>query len=345
MNISIGIADTDRVYLERLVEVLQEYEDLSVSIFTDVKFLERTLQNKKIDVLLFNPDISDEKLAFPNTKLAICLYSDDMKNAILYSDYVKIIKYQRISNLYKEIIKEYANKAGYIPNFEKVQNTKMIAVYSPVGGAGKTTISLAIASKFALSEKKVLFLSMEQLDSSSCLNRHKDEMDGITLLVESLEENSNFGLKMKGIIQKGFNGVFYIEGFERIVDYNSISPDEIRKVLENILRYGEYDFVVVDMESCLNQNGKEILSQADNVIIVEKGGEIPKKKLEMFVQQAVTREYRNKICSVINFTENIESGLGFSCIGKVPNYGNQTLGNMIQMILTKSEIDLTVIMK
>lgn len=140
---------------------------------------------------------------------------------------------------------------------------------------------------------------MEQLDSSSCLNRHKDEIDGITLLVESLEENSNFGLKMKGIIQKGFNGVFYIEGFERIVDYNSISPDEIRKVLENILRYGEYDFVVVDMESCLNQNGKEILSQADNVIIVEKGGEIPKKKLEMFVQQAVTREYRNKICRII----------------------------------------------
>lgn len=342
MNISIAIADKNEIYLERLVEVLQEYEDLSVSIFTDVDILERTLQSKKFDVLLFDPDISDEKISFYNTKLAMCLYSEEAQNTVLYTECEKTIKYQRISRIYKDIIKAFADKAGYIPDFVNSKSAKLLAVYSPVGGSGKTTIALALANMLSSMGNSVLSLCMEQLDSSSCMNIHTEEKEGITVLLESLDETTNFELKMKGITQKNAEGISYIEGFERIVDYNSISKEEISTVLEKIIKYGNFDVVVVDMESRLDDIGYAIFDQADKIVIIENTGEISEKKMEMFAQQALACEYIGKMCKIANFMEkfgNSENNLDVPYIGKIPNYGKKELKYHIQMISGKSLIN------
>lgn len=131
MNISIAIADTNELYLERLLEVLQEYEELSVSIFTDVQFLEKTLQLKNFDIVLFDPDIAEEKIDFYNTKLSVCLYSGEAKNTALYKEYFDVsltdIKMSRDVNYlygaeleYTEIIPASGNSVG---NGEETQTT------------------------------------------------------------------------------------------------------------------------------------------------------------------------------------------------------------------------------
>lgn len=59
-----------------------------------------------------------------------------------YAEFAKVQKYQRISHIYKEIIREYADKAGYTVHADRSGNTEMIVFYSPAGGAGKTTAAL-----------------------------------------------------------------------------------------------------------------------------------------------------------------------------------------------------------
>jgi len=71
MNISIAIVDKNREYLDRLVEVLQEYKELTVSLFTSAERLEQVLQTKKIDIVLFDPDVSEEKLNLKGCELSI----------------------------------------------------------------------------------------------------------------------------------------------------------------------------------------------------------------------------------------------------------------------------------
>lgn len=347
MNISIAIADKNEIYLERLVEVLQEYEDLSISIFTDTEILEKTLQSKKFDVLLFDPDISEKKLSFYNIKMAMCLYSEEAHNTILYVDCEKTIKYQRISKIYKDIIKVFANKAGYIPDFENSQSAKILAVYSPVGGSGKTTIALALANIISSMGNNVLSLCMEQLDSSSCVNIHSEEKEGITVLLESLDESSNFELKLKGITQKGANGISYIEGFERIVDYNSVSKEEIGLVLEKIVRFGNYDVVVVDMESRLDDIGHAIFEMADKIVVVENTGNIADKKMSMFARQALTCEHIGKMFKISNFVVNgIDNKNEFDvpCIANIPDYGSRELKYYIQAITEKALINTSFLL-
>lgn len=345
MNISIAIVDSNRNYLEKLVEVLQEYEELSVSVYTNAELMQRALENKRYDILLFDPDISETRMTFSNVKLAVCLYSEEARNAAMYADCEKVLKYQRISMIYKELVKAYADKAGYSADLNAVQSSKMIAIYAPAGGSGKTTIALSLAAKMANAGKKVLFLNMEQLDSSSYLNPHTEETDSITSLLEAIAEDSNIELKLKGIMKKGFQDMAYVEGFTRIVDYNIVSKEEAEVLLEKIRKYAFAEVIVVDMESRLDGIGQAIMAKADHIFVVERGGEIPEQKMNMFSKQAVVTEHHkkmSKICNFADFGKEMAGSLQVPVSGTVCNYGNQPLKSIIQSIVTKCEINIPI---
>lgn len=347
MNISIAIVDLNKDYMKRLSEVLQQYDELTISAFTSVEKFQEIISRKQFDVVLFDPDVSEETLTFSGVKLPVCLYSDEACNAYKYMSVAKIMKYQRISTIYKEVIRQYAEKAGYSANFDHSQNTTVVAVYSPVGGSGKTTVALAVASQIVNQGKKVLFISAEQLNSSFGVN--PKEEDGIVALAEAAaDEHVNFELKLKGIIKQGFNGVSYVEGFERFADYDAVTGSEMRDILNNIRRCGICDVLMVDMESNLDEIGREIMDLADRIIIVEKPGELPLVKMGLFEKQAFVNEYKNKMVQVCNFAENntkYSTQLNLPVIGTVHNYGNLQLKNMIQAINRNGEIMLDKIVR
>ena len=298
MVISIAIADKNFEYINRMSDLLQKYNDLSVSLFTSGEKLSAAIESSRFDIVLFDPDISDTKLEFHNVKLPICLYSDESNNTGLYSDLNKIHKYQRISNIYKEFIKLYAEKAGTVMESGGPNNTKITAVYSPVGGSGKTTIALAIAASLAERDKKVLFVSFEQLASSASIYPYKEE--GITSLLAAISGDTVFGLKLKGVAKTGAFNVDYIEGFERIVDYRAVNMEETGELLTKIKNSGLYDNVVVDTNSNIDDILTAVFEQANNIVIVNKPGTLSSFKIEMFSKQSIADDYRPKMAEVRN---------------------------------------------
>ncbi len=340
MNITIAIADADRDYVERISEVLQQYGELTIHVYTNGDKLQAAMEAKRFDVVLFDPDVSRERLSFANVTFPVCLYSDEAHNRGLYTDLAKVEKYQRISNIYKEIVREYADKAGYAADFDHSQNTVITAVYSPVGGSGKTTVALAVACRLAGMGKTVLFISAEQLNSSFYVNPRQE--DGITALVEvASDERVNFELKVKGLMKQGLNGMYYIEGFDKIVDYDAVTGSEITDTLDKIRRCGICDVMVVDMESNLDPVGRAILAIADHVAVVEKPGELSGVKMSLFAQQALMNECGRKMVKICNFAENHSqycNDLDVPAAGIIHNYGNLPLKNMIQAINANGEI-------
>ena len=59
MILKIAIADTNEEYVKRILSVLEEYEDLNLSVFTDENTLEQALMSQKFDVLLFDASAYD----------------------------------------------------------------------------------------------------------------------------------------------------------------------------------------------------------------------------------------------------------------------------------------------
>lgn len=341
MIISIAVADSNREYVERLAEVLQQNGELNISIFTSAEKLLSAVERERYDVVLFDPDISDTKLYFSNVKLAVCLYSDEAVNKKLYSDIDNIHKYQRISNIYKEILKKYADKAGYSADFGNSKRTRIQAVYSPIGGSGKTIISIAMASKLVEFGRSVLYISTEQLSSSSVIFPYSEE--GNTALIEALNSGASFEMKLKGIAKQGIHGVSYIEGFEKIADYDDVNYQEMKDVLSSIKKTGIYDHVIVDMGSNIDHITKSVWEEADEIVVVCKAGDFAAKKINSFVNQGLVLESKNKLLKIENMADNVsgfKNDLNVPCIGTIHNYGNISEEQVIQAINFNKEIDI-----
>ena len=347
MNISIAIADLDKDYIYRLTEVLQQNRDLSISAFTSFEKLQAALERTHYDVLLFDPDISGERIRLSGVKLALCLYSEECVNASLYADCPKVLKYQRVSNIYKCILKEYADKAGYSVELGNRINTKLIGVYSPIGGAGKTTVALALTCRLKLIGNTALFLSTEQMESASLVNEHEEE--GIAALVEAVgNENVNFKVKLAAISRHGLDDIDYLAGFIKLVDYEAVTEEEIREVLRLIKRESDYQYVVIDMDTNLDRVNKTVFEEVDQILLVEKPGEIPNCKMDIFMKQVLAQEQKNKLLLLHNFAENNSvygKEQGIPVIGKIHNYGNLSFKNIIHAVNSNGEYEVECLLE
>lgn len=346
MNIKIAVVDNDRNYLERLFAILQQYNELTISIYTKADTFREAMDSNNFQIVLFNPDVSDEQLVFPSKTMSICLWSDDCTNITWYPSFPKVQKYQRISNIYKEVIKNYAQYAkDNGTDFLGETGCSVIAVYSPVGGSGKTTIALSLAKLISKKKKRVLFLSVEQFNSSSFYYEIKEE--GITKLVETLNEGTNFILNLKGILKQTEEGIFYIEGFSRLVDYEDVNQEEITEVIQRIKQSGVCDYIVIDTGSFLDSVNKTVLTKADKIVLVQRSGELADIKMNMFIEQVWFDELKSRSVVVQNFITN---GMKYSVVpgirvvGTVHGYGNIAHRDLLNYMEQENGIDISYVM-
>ncbi|MCD7751932.1 MAG: AAA family ATPase [Lachnospiraceae bacterium] len=346
MIISVAIADKNRDYASRLSEVLQQYDNLDISVFTSAEKLEQALETNRYDIVLLDPDISAERLYLSNVRMTVCLYSEEAVNTALYADALMVSKYQRVSNIYKEMIKKFSEIAGYVPELGGNQVTRMIGVYSPAGGSGKTIVALAIAARMASLGKKVLYLSCEQLYSPEKIFPYREE--GNTELVAALDGGAVFELKLQGLVKSGSNNVSYIEGFQRIVDYCDVDYEEMSAILKNIRKTGLFDEVVMDMGSTVDTLTKAVIAESDKLVIVNRPGTFAARKMELFSRQALIAENQAKLFLVNNFMESntkVAVDLQAVTIGTVHHYGNLAEESVIQAINMNKEIDVSQLMQ
>lgn len=342
MNIKIAVIDHDINYLERLSGVLQQYDELSVAVFTRMESFQQTMEFEDFQIVVFNPDISEQQLIFPSKVMPVCLCTQESVNRDLYQSIPAVQKYQRISNIYKQIIKNYAEHVKDSEmDFFKAASTRVIAVHSPIGGSGKTTLALAIAGKIHKLGKRVLFLSMEQCNSSSICFDIKE--DGITCLVETLNTNSSFELKLKGILKQNAAGLYYVECFSRLVDYDDVKGEEIEKIIRKIKMCDVCDYVVIDTGSTLDDVNKAVLNSADRIVIVQRSGELADAKLSLFDKQIMVNELREKLCVVKNFVMQGTRGyelMNVPVAGEVRGYGSLSHNDLLGCIMQENNMEM-----
>ena len=202
MIIKVAIADKNKEYLERLVVGLEKYSDISLAVYSDEESLERAFQERKYDVFLFDPDVYMQSAAYFHTRADLKILLDDKEKVIadVYADAKRVDKYQRVSRIYKKILELYSEVCGR----EIAQEdgyTSVVAYYSPVGGAGKTTLALVSAAKSALLGKRTFYISFEDIASEDCY-LHQGDDEGLSELMCHIERNTNLSF----LIVFVFNG-------------------------------------------------------------------------------------------------------------------------------------------
>jgi cellulose biosynthesis protein BcsQ len=179
--------------------------------------------------------------------------------------------------------------------------TSVVAVYSPIGGSGKTTIACALANYLSMMGKKTLYLNFEEVASDGGYFPQSEDKS-MSDLMGYIGNNINLGVKLQGIQQTKKENLYYINHFRSPNDIYEITESELEELLAQISNSELYDYVVVDMGGYLDYKTLKIFEIAEKIVLVDRNDMIGKIKMSKFLAQAhIVNEYIYKMMRVINF--------------------------------------------
>ena len=167
--------------------------------------------------------------------------NEDKKNT-----YSSVYKYQSSAQVLRETLSAYGEAARapvILPILKKT--TQVFGIYSPVGGAGKTSFALAFAQELAR-HKPCLYLNLE---GCSCLEEilgNHSTHSLSDLLYYARQKDSGIIHRMNGIIQS-FGQLDYIPSVRLCEDLHQASWEDLQCIIHQILTQSAYEALVMEI--------------------------------------------------------------------------------------------------
>lgn len=279
------LADEDEQYLRELrCEFMEKAPQLNLNTFTNKEKLYQFLnENGKADILVVDEKMVDPTLTNLSNSMTRIVLSFSMEPI---ENFEIIKKYQRMDSLLDAVMLRYAQESGTLEAIRGNSSTRMVAFYSPAGGTGKTTLALALASGATKSGLNTLYLNLEEIDSvkqsfmptTGCLS---------DLFLALKTKGMQVGIKLKECVGIEPNAGFsYISGVESISEYEEISGDEIKKLMEAVREMSIYDLVILDLASSFTEKTRMAMGESDMIFVPVNNTENSIQKLMRLLSEA-----------------------------------------------------------
>ena len=280
MKIQLLIATADSDYAGHLSDTLSsKYSDtFEVGVCSSAMKLGDALLMKKYDVMLIEPEWVALNNA-QNVRLVIALLGGQASFSEELSGINKAHKYQRISTLVGTVLEQYAAVATDI-GFSNNEGGRIVAVWSPVGGVGKTSVALAFATRAASGGVSATYLNLENFAGSGAY--FSGQGKSISTFFEKLESNPEILAKSIRQHDSG-SGIDYFIPPENYDDINELTRDDLLAVVKTCSFIS--DMVVVDLPSVCDKKTQAVLEIADTVLLVADGSKTSAAKFDIFLSQ------------------------------------------------------------
>lgn len=296
MKIQLLIALSDGDYTEHLSAVLAEKhaDTFEVSVCTSRELFDDMLVRRKFDVALLEPSLA-AGANLQNIRLPLMLWDGASAESGANSNLRPIRKYQRISEITRDLLEQYAEVASVTGGFGS-GNGNITVVWSPAGGTGKTTVALAYAAQRVSGGKQVTYLDLEYFSSAfayfpeagKSISRAFERIDGnLEILLKSIRQQDNG------------SGITYFLPPENYDDMNELTVEDI-VVLARACAKG-MDELVIDLPSICDKRTRQLMDIADKVLLVTDYSRTAQVKLDQFLtQHNVFERIRAKTMLVAN---------------------------------------------
>lgn len=334
-KINLVIADEDKGYNESIARYFidKHPHKFQVSSFTNpnilFQFLLKTIM--QVDIMLITPEfyrktnlklieipeINDSRYDrtepierdtnISGSKRPVLIFLTGTKTQPIPLSYEtaedgdNIYKYQHGDKIISSIMhiyeKYYKNSEFAMDN----QNgTKLISVYSSIGGAGKTTVAVNACINCAREGMKVFYINLEDINSTFCFfepDYNPIVCDNFSHIIFSIKEkDKNLAAKIEGIkYSNNIYDIHYLPPPNSALEMEELLPEEVKHLLKNIVNSGYYDIVFVDLSSALSLRNIAIMEESNEIIFVYIPGSISKFKTIKFFKEIELYQKRKEI--------------------------------------------------
>ena len=271
-KLNLAIVDKDEFYLDGFCKFIHTCYPLKYNVysFTHNAALIQFLNEKKfkINILLIHAELYNAQINHEQVEMSLLLTDSCMSEE--EGDLKSIHKYQRGDVLLGKVIDLYSEKS-LKASLAVVGNKKsrVVSVFSPQGGSGKTVLALYLANYFAEKELSVLYVNLESLNSSHMF-LHADGDTSLSRVVYYLKESkTNFTVRLGNARCNDIkSGVSYFKKFNCCLELDEMTGDDVSKLIFALKRMAYYDVILIDTSSEMNGRNLEILSSSDRIAFI-----------------------------------------------------------------------------
>lgn len=286
------IMNEDERYNERLMEYIRKnhYQRFNVISTTKINDFSQYLDREKTIILLSEEwGEQVEKFIDKHPYPLLFYLSEDQQE----DQHKKILfKYQKISDMIKEIIGVLAHLHGQSYFALDQENKNIMGIYSPIGGVGKTSTALVLASIMATYEK-VLYLNMEYFPSTNGILNSQNKYNLSDVIYYAMKDDLDLSLKIESMVNREEQlGFYYFNNhntMEDIVETDQYLWIKIFRALGST-----YDKIVIDFDSHYDEKKKELMSLCHHLIIIGQEHKVAKERLRRWYHYAAKDQLLEK---------------------------------------------------
>lgn len=288
------MVDEDISYLSKVeLMLLREYsEEIDLELITDPDYLDRLFQTpQQIDILVIHEDFWKDSYRKQSLRHVFFLTETEAGNNTL-PGITNIYKYSSVQNVVRTINVVLKH---LVQGSENKLEKKIVMVYSPQGGSGKTTIALGAAKALTNLGNRVLYINTESIQIPAFpenLERWADR---------SLIQQLSSGRFSKDVLDNNIvrGEVDCMMPFQYSLVGNGLKDMNYLALIQTAKEILPYDFIIVDTASEFNDFKAQMMSVANQVIIPCLQDEQSASKIDALLRN-INASDKNKYIFVCN---------------------------------------------
>lgn len=288
---SVAVFDDSADYIRRMVEYANSEKEKGFELagFSDTEALDRYLEGKIVDILLFSmEDLVEKKenreedyerfLSHPNVREFI--YFGERRNSKTTLRHIN--KYQPAGKILEELGEVLRSKSGepeiWVPD-RKGAKGNLICVYAPAGENGMSLYALQIAELKSV-RKRVLFIDLDRfsLIAESAGSGADSSVSELIFYYKTNRGKLGECLREK---RRRINNLDFLSSPEDMEDIGELPEEEWPAFLGALAENGRYEIVVVFTGETFRKP-EYLFDAAGRIYLLQTADPMSARKMEMF---------------------------------------------------------------
>lgn len=266
--------DDDAHYLEQAARFASKSTGCSMFIvrsFTHADHVAAKLREKeKVDLLLGKRTLLDELSITADLTVVELIGDDEVAGfeGLLHGE-AAVHKYQPLDKLFGKLLSIWEEQTGMAFANSDGENSRatVTAVFSAVGGSGKTTVAANCAKLLAFRGRRTFFLNLETLQSVPIFAGGLGAQSFAKFLYYVKADDTHLSSRLKQLAEYDPDcRVSHFGPLSSINELEEMTGEDSFRVAEYIRDCGEYEEVLIDLDGMLNGRSLGAIRACDRLI-------------------------------------------------------------------------------
>ncbi|NDL66691.1 hypothetical protein [Anaerotalea alkaliphila] len=308
-NIAILSEDTPYIQAFTTYLVFSKKNNFQIFNFHHIQEVKEAYRLQPLDLLLLAEEYLELELDF-DPALPVVVMTEALSK-VPEERYKRMMRYQRMDAMEEAIGRLAASQGNRVPVPAFNRFERIIGIYSPMGGGGKTTVGVGLSLALAEIAAKVLYMPLEGLytfrdiGNLPCSNGNLSEMIYHFHKIRKIPS-----VQWTLPVEKGAEGyLHYFRPVDASGDLDHLDGKLLQSAIRHLMDHTGYQFVVLDLGNAMTPFQRDAMEGCDEIWCIVAGGIRGHQKQEAWKRDLAAQQLDHWLEKTVPVVNQVNPGM------------------------------------